>query len=132
MPFLTPCIIILSALCTAIKNRSAVEHLHLNLSLAFFSQTNVAAIRIGSGKDRPIIIDDEEEYQQTAEQKADPVVTEQDASIPTAVPATAAPKTSQRDVLESNARRRPLILEQSPTVAQAGDGAAISEGLDTF
>ena len=104
----------------------------LNISLMFLSQTNVAAIRIGSGKDRPIIIDDEEEYQQTAEQKAGPVVTEQDSSIPTAVPATTAQKTSQRDVLESNARRRPLILEQSPTVAQASDGAAISEGLNTF
>ena len=97
-----------------------------------FSQTGVAAVRIGSGKDTPIVIDDEEECQQTVEQKTDPVITEKDASISTAVPEITVPKTSQQDAID-NARRRPLILEQSPTVTQGSDEVvALSEGLATF
>ena len=98
-----------------------------------FSQTGVAAVRIGSGKDTPIVIDDEEECQQTVEQKTDPVITEKDASVSTAVPEITVSKTSQQDVIDNNARRRPLILEQSPTVTQGSDEVvALSEGLATF
>lgn len=96
------------------------------------SQAGVAAVRIGGRKDTPIVIDDEEDCQQTPQTKTDPVITEKDTSVASAVPETTVPKTSQQDVIESNARRRPLILEQSPTVTQGSDGVVPSEGLATF
>lgn len=84
---------------------------------------------IGGGKDTPIVIDDEEDVsKQAVEHVTDHVITEKDTSTPVAEPEKTEETSLPQPTLESNARRRPLILEQTPKMKQNNDDVAFSQG----
>ena len=95
-----------------------------NIIIRFCRETDVSAVaQIGSGKDIPIVIDDEEESKEinpTVEPKAGHVAAGKDISVLTNVSDKEEERSTQQEVhVLETIRRRPMILEQPPSIEQS-------------